>query len=184
MHPIRKQRLQIVVLIVLAATVGVALIVYTLGQNANYFFTPSQIAAGEAPVGVSIRAGGMVVENSVQRAEDSLDTRFLVTDGASSVPVVYSGILPDLFAEGEAAVATGVLDNNRVLQATQVLAKHDENYTPPEVAEAMQEGYEQEGYGQEGYGQQGYEQEGYNQATKKPKDTQQEMQYKALEALQ
>ena len=115
----------------------------------------------------------MVVENSVQRAEDSLDTRFLVTDGASSVPVVYSGILPDLFAEGEAAVATGELDNNRVLQATQVLAKHDENYTPPEVAEAMQEGYGQEGY---------------NQATKTPqdtpKDTQQEMQYKALEALQ
>ena len=148
MHPIRKQRLQIVVLIVVAATVGVAFIAYMLGQNANYFFTPSQITAGEAPMGISIRAGGMVVENSVERAEDSLDTSFLVTDGANSVSVVYSGILPDLFAEGEAAVATGVLDDNRVLRATQVLAKHDENYTPPEVAEAMQEGYEQKTYEQ------------------------------------
>jgi len=153
MHPIRKQRLQIVVLIVVAATVGALLIAYMLGQNANYFFTPSQIAACEAPMGISIRAGGMVVENSVERAEDSLDTSFLVTDGANSVPVVYSGILPDLFAEGEAAVATGVLDDNRVLQATQVLAKHDENYTPPEVAEAMQEGYGQKDYEQKTYQQ-------------------------------
>lgn len=146
MHPIRRQRLQIVMLIVVAATVGAALIAYMLGQNANYFFTPSQIAAGEAPMGINIRAGGMVVENSVERAEDSLDTSFLVTDGANNVRVNYSGILPDLFAEGEAAVATGVLDDNRVLQATQVLAKHDENYTPPEVADAMQKGYEQKAY--------------------------------------
>ena len=146
MHPIRKQRLQIVLLIVIAASLGAALIAYMLGQNANYFFTPSQIAGGEAPMGIRIRAGGMVVENSVERAEDSLDTSFLVTDGANSVRVTYSGILPDLFAEGEAAVATGVLDDNRVLQATQVLAKHDENYTPPEVADAMQKGYEQKAY--------------------------------------
>ena len=183
MHPLRKQRLQIVVLIVVAATLGAALIAYMLGQNANYFFTPSQIAAGEAPMGITIRAGGMVVENSVQRAEDSLETSFLVTDGANSVSVTYSGILPDLFAEGEAAVATGVLGSDRVLQASQVLAKHDENYTPPEVAEAMQEGYGQESYGQEDYGQ-----EGYNQTTETQqdtqKDTQQEMQYQVLEALQ
>jgi cytochrome c-type biogenesis protein CcmE len=178
MHPLRKQRLQIVVLIVVAATLGAALIAYMLGQNANYFFTPSQIAAGEAPMGITIRAGGMVVENSVQRAEDSLETRFLVTDGANSVSVTYSGILPDLFAEGEAAVATGVLGSNLVLQASQVLAKHDENYTPPEVAEAMQEDYGQDGYGQKGN----------NQTTETQQDTQndiqQEMQYQALEALQ
>ena len=188
MHPLRKQRLQIVVLIVVAATLGAALIAYMLGQNANYFFTPSQIAAGEAPVGITIRAGGMVVENSVQRAEDSLETRFLVTDGANIVSVTYSGILPDLFAEGEAAVATGVLGSDRVLQASQVLAKHDENYTPPEVAEAMQEGYGQDGYGQEGYGQEDYGQKGNNQTTETQQDTQnniqQEMQYQALEALQ
>lgn len=178
MHPLRKQRLQIVVLIVVAATLGAALIAYMLGQNANYFFTPSQIAAGEAPMGITIRAGGMVVENSVQRAEDSLETRFLVTDGANSVSVTYSGILPDLFAEGEAAVATGVLGSDRVLQASQVLAKHDENYTPPEVAEAMQEGYGQEDYGQKGYNQTTETQQDTQ------KDTQQEMQYQVLEAMQ
>jgi cytochrome c-type biogenesis protein CcmE len=178
MHPLRKQRLQIVVLIVVAASLGAALIAYMLGQNANYFFTPSQIAAGEAPMGITIRAGGMVVENSVQRAEDSLETSFLVTDGANSVSVTYSGILPDLFAEGEAAVATGVLGSDRVLQASQVLAKHDENYTPPEVAEAMQEGYGQEGYGQKGYNQTTETQQDTQ------KDTQQEMQYQVLEALQ
>jgi cytochrome c-type biogenesis protein CcmE len=138
MHPIRKQRLQVVILIVVAASVAAGLIAYMLGQNANYFYTPSQIAAGEAPINVSIRAGGMVVEGSVLRSQDSLDTRFKVTDGAASVEVVYSGILPDLFAEGEAAVATGILDTNKLLTARQVLAKHDENYTPPEVAEAME----------------------------------------------
>ena len=137
MHPIRKQRLQIVVLIVVASTVAAALIAYMLGQNANYFYTPSQIATGEAPAGVNIRAGGMVVAGSVTRSTDSLDTSFAVTDGAHNVRITYSGILPDLFAEGEAAVATGILDENLVLQATQVLAKHDENYTPPEVADAM-----------------------------------------------
>jgi cytochrome c-type biogenesis protein CcmE len=138
MHPIRKQRLQVVILIVVAASVAAGLIAYMLGQNANYFYTPSQIAAGEAPINVSIRAGGMVVEGSVLRSQDSLDTRFKVTDGVASVEVVYSGILPDLFAEGEAAVATGILDTNKLLTARQVLAKHDENYTPPEVAEAME----------------------------------------------
>jgi len=138
MHPIRKQRLQVVILIVIAASVAGGLIAYMLGQNANYFYTPSQIAAGEAPINVSIRAGGMVVEGSVIRSNDSLDTSFKVTDGAASVDVVYSGILPDLFAEGEAAVATGILDANKLLAARQVLAKHDENYTPPEVAEAME----------------------------------------------
>lgn len=138
MHPIRKQRLQIVLLIVVASTVAAVLIAYMLGQNANYFYTPSQIATGEAPDGVSIRAGGMVVEGSVTRSADSLDTSFAVTDGAHNVRITYRGILPDLFAEGEAAVATGILDENRVLQAAQVLAKHDENYTPPEVADAME----------------------------------------------
>ena len=137
MHPIRKQRLQIVVLIVVASTVAAALIAYMLGQNANYFYSPSQIATGEAPAGVNIRAGGMVVAGSVTRSTDSLDTSFAVTDGAHNVRITYSGILPDLFAEGEAAVATGILDENLVLQAIQVLAKHDENYTPPEVADAM-----------------------------------------------
>jgi cytochrome c-type biogenesis protein CcmE len=129
-------------LIVVAATVVVGLVVYMLGQNANYFYTPSQIAAGEAPQGVHIRAGGMVVEGSVQRSPDSLDVQFAVTDGASMLVIQHSGILPDLFDEGEAAIAAGRIDENLVLQATEVLAKHDEKYTPPEVADAMNEAYQ------------------------------------------
>jgi len=142
MHPIRKQRLQIVLLIVIASSAAVGLVAYMLGQNANYFFTPSQVLQGEAPDNVTIRAGGMVVKGSIERSTDSLDVSFLVTDGMANLRVNYSGILPDLFAEDEAAIATGRLDENNVLQATQVLAKHDENYTPPEVADAMNKAYE------------------------------------------
>lgn len=141
MHPIRKQRLQIVLLIVVASSLAAGLIAYMLGQNANYFFTPSQVLQGEAPENVTIRAGGMVVEGSIERSVDSLDVSFLVTDGLGNLKVSYSGILPDLFAEGEAAIATGKLDIDRVLRASQVLAKHDENYTPPEVADAMNQAY-------------------------------------------
>ena len=142
MHPIRKQRLQLVILIVLASSIVVGLMMYMIGQNANYFYTPWQIVNGEAPQSVNIRAGGMVVDNSVVRAPDSLDVQFKVTDGRAVLAVQYSGILPDLFAEGEAAIASGQLDENSVLQATQVLAKHDENYTPPEVAEAMNQAHQ------------------------------------------
>ena len=142
MHPIRKQRLQIVLLIIVASSAAVGLVAYMLGQNANYFFTPSQVLQGEAPDNVTIRAGGMVVKGSIERSTDSLDVSFLVSDGMANLWVSYSGILPDLFAEDEAAIATGKLDENNVLQATQVLAKHDENYTPPEVADAMNKAYE------------------------------------------
>ena len=142
MHPIRKQRLQIVLLIVIASSAAVGLVAYMLGQNANYFFTPSQVLQGEAPDNVTIRAGGMVVKGSIERSTDSLYVSFLVTDGMANLRVNYNGILPDLFAEDEAAIATGRLDESNVLQATQVLAKHDENYTPPEVADAMNKAYE------------------------------------------
>jgi cytochrome c-type biogenesis protein CcmE len=131
-----------VILIVVAASLVVGLIAYMIGQNANYFYTPAQIAAGEAPQSVNIRAGGMVVDGSVVRSPDSLDVRFTVTDGMATLDVQYGGILPDLFAEGEAAIASGKLDEYLVLQANEVLAKHDENYTPPEVAEAMNAAYE------------------------------------------
>lgn len=141
MHPIRKQRLQIVLLIVIASSLAAWLVFYMLGQNANYFFTPSQILEGEAPENITIRAGGMVVEGSVERSPDSLDVSFVVTDGLGNLKVSYSGILPDLFAESEAAIATGQLDSEKVLRASQVLAKHDENYTPPEVADAMSQAY-------------------------------------------
>jgi len=141
MHPIRKQRLQVVILIVVASSLAVGLIAYMLGQNANYFYTPSQVLQGEAPENTTIRAGGMVVEDSIERSLDSLEVSFLVTDGLANLTVSYSGILPDLFSEGEAAIATGKLDSNNILRASQVLAKHDENYTPPEVADAMNQAY-------------------------------------------
>jgi len=142
MHPMRKQRLQIVVLIVVASTIAAGLIIYMLGQNANYFYTPSQVLSGEAPEGIFIRAGGMVVEGSVRRDPDSLAVDFEVTDGRAILGIRYTGILPDLFAENEAAIAAGKLDQYRVLQASEVLAKHDEKYTPPEVAEAMNAAYD------------------------------------------
>ncbi|TFH68751.1 cytochrome c maturation protein CcmE [Gammaproteobacteria bacterium LSUCC0057] len=142
MHPLRKQRLKWVLLIVVASSIAVGLFTFALRENINLFYTPIQIVDGEAPTDVRLRAGGMVVKGSIERADDSLFVAFRVTDGAESVRIEYTGILPDLFAEGEAIVATGVLDQNRVLQASEVLAKHDETYMPPEVAEAMEQGHQ------------------------------------------
>ena len=142
MHPVRKQRLKVVLLIVVAASVAIGLITYALRENINLFYTPTQIAGGEAPQGVRLRAGGMVVEGSVRRASDSLFVEFEVTDGEATILVQHTGILPDLFSEGEAVVATGTVDEKGVMQAAEVLAKHDENYTPPEVADAMQKAHE------------------------------------------
>ena len=141
MNSLRKQRLQVVLLIILAGILASGLIIYMLCQNANYFYTPSQIAQGEAPEGVFLRAGGMVVEGSLLRDPNSLALEFKVTDGNAVLVIQHTGILPDLFGEGEAAIAAGRIDQNLVLQATEVLAKHDENYMPPEVAESMSEAY-------------------------------------------
>lgn len=138
MHPIRRQRLFMVIFIVVVASVAVGLLSFALRENINLFYPPSDIVSGEAPKEVRIRAGGMVVDGSVERADDSLFTQFLITDGEADITVQYTGILPDLFAEGEAAVVTGELDESGVFQASEVLAKHDENYTPPEVADAME----------------------------------------------
>jgi cytochrome c-type biogenesis protein CcmE len=137
-HPKRKQRLIVALAIVILSSVTIGLIAYALSGNINLFYSPSQVAAGEAPIDRQIRVGGMVVEGSVQRASDRLETRFDVTDFVHSVTVTYDGILPDLFAEGEGVVATGKLGANGVVTASEVLAKHDENYMPPEVAEALE----------------------------------------------
>lgn len=136
MHPVRKQRLFIVLFIVVFASLAVALMVFALRDNINLFYPPSKLANGEAPDGVNIRAGGCVVPGSIKRSTTDLAVRFVITDGSGDVTVQYTGILPDLFGEGEAAVVNGQLDNG-IFMAEQVLAKHDENYTPPEVAEAM-----------------------------------------------
>ena len=139
MHPQRKQRLYVVIFIVVFTSIAIALMAYALRGNINLFYPPEDIVAGKAPLGKSIRAGGMVVVGSVMREGDGLDVRFQVTDYKAVVDVVYSGILPDLFGEGEGVVAAGMLDEHGVLQATEVLAKHDENYMPPEVADMLKD---------------------------------------------
>lgn len=138
MHPIRKQRLLLVIAIIVAGSLAVGLLTYALNDNMNLFYPPSRIVEGSAPLDKTIRAGGCVVPGSIRKARDSLKVNFDVTDGMAVLPVTYEGILPDLFGEGEAAVLTGRLQENGSFNATTVLAKHDENYMPTEVAETMQ----------------------------------------------
>jgi cytochrome c-type biogenesis protein CcmE len=146
MHPVRKQRLFIVMFIALFSSVAIGLVLYALRGNINLFYPPAEVVEGNAPVNQPIRVGGMVVKGSVQRAQDSLAVSFQLTDFKASVPVVYTGILPDLFDEGQGAVASGVLNREGVLEATEILAKHDENYMPPEVADALENsGYDHRG---------------------------------------
>ncbi|UTW10013.1 cytochrome c maturation protein CcmE [Marinobacterium rhizophilum] len=137
MNPKRKRRLTIVLAILVGVSVAVGLALFALKQNINLFYSPTQIADGEVPLGTRIRAGGMVVEGSVIRDTQSLLVKFELTDFAKSVPVEFTGILPDLFREGQGIVAQGSMDARGVFTAVEVLAKHDENYMPPEVAEAL-----------------------------------------------
>ncbi len=137
MTPKRKKRLLVISAIVCGTALIVGLVLYSLNQNINLFYSTTQIVQGEAPTGTRIRVGGMVVENSVKRAEDSLTVSFLLTDYANQVKVEYTGILPDLFREGQGIIAQGVMDANGVFQADEVLAKHDENYMPPEIADSL-----------------------------------------------
>jgi cytochrome c-type biogenesis protein CcmE len=125
-----------------ALTVAMGLILSAFQQNLVFFFTPSQVAANEAPVGKTFRIGGMVEKGSVKRGEDGLTVKFLVTDTAKSIPVVYRGALPDLFREGKGVVAQGRVGTDGVFAASEVLAKHDENYMPPEAAEAVKRAHE------------------------------------------
>jgi cytochrome c-type biogenesis protein CcmE len=138
MHPKRKRRL-IAVLVVLGG-VGVAstLTAWSLRQNMLFFVSPSDVEVQEIPVGRQFRLGGLVQPGSVSRAADGLAVQFVVTDGPASVPVRFDGILPDLFQEGQGVIARGSFDANRRFTATEVLAKHDENYMPPEVADALE----------------------------------------------
>ena len=124
-------------LLVAGVAAATGLVIAAMGENMLYFYSPSQIRAGEAPSGPSIRVGGLVVDGSVQRGQ-GLEVLFSLTDGAETVDVSYAGILPDLFREGQGIVASGVLESGPRLRAEEVLAKHDENYMPPEVAEAME----------------------------------------------
>jgi cytochrome c-type biogenesis protein CcmE len=103
-----------------------------------FFYTPTEVFAGQVPQGQAFRIGGMVLEDSLQRNEDGVTVRFAVTDTMENVPVQYTGILPDLFQEGKGVVAQGRMDKQGIFVADQVLAKHDENYMPPEAAEALE----------------------------------------------
>ena len=134
----RKQRLTLIILLMAGLSIAVGLTLMALKQNINLFFTPTQITAGEAPQGVAFRIGGMVVNDSVQRSSENLQVQFAVTDTAESVPVTYTGILPDLFREGQGIVALGRLEG-KTFVASEVLAKHDENYMAPEAAEAIKQ---------------------------------------------
>ncbi len=134
----RKQRLYLVVLLLAGLSIAVGLTLMALRENINLFFTPTQIVAGEAPQGVAFRIGGMVVDDSVMRSEQDLTVEFEVTDTAVRVPVKYTGILPDLFREGQGVVALGRLQGG-VFMASEILAKHDENYMAPETQEALRQ---------------------------------------------
>jgi cytochrome c-type biogenesis protein CcmE len=120
-----------------ALGVAAALVLSAFQENLVFFFTPSQVAANQAPQGRTFRIGGMVETGSVKR--EGVEVRFMVTDTAKSIPVVYSGALPDLFREGKGVVAQGQIGADGVFRAREVLAKHDENYMPPDAAHAVEQ---------------------------------------------
>ncbi|HIF9253600.1 TPA: cytochrome c maturation protein CcmE [Photobacterium damselae] len=146
MNPRRKKRLTIVIAILIGLSATVGLMLYALNQNMDLFYTPTELVNGKSDgtkpeVGQRLRIGGMVVKGSLKRDPESLKVSFEVEDVGPKVTVIYDGILPDLFREGQGIVAQGVLVNPTTVQASEVLAKHDENYMPPEVADAMKKNH-------------------------------------------
>ena len=147
MNPRCKKRLGIVLAIFVGIAATVGLILYALNQNMDLFYTPTELVNGKPDgtkpeVGQRLRIGGMVVKGSVKRDPESLRVSFLLHDVGPKVTVVYDGILPDLFREGQGIVAQGVLKDATTVEAFEVLAKHDEEYMPPEIAEAMQKNHQ------------------------------------------
>jgi cytochrome c-type biogenesis protein CcmE len=137
MTPKQKKRFILVSMLIIGIGTGIGLILLALNENINLFFTPSQVADGEAPNNQRFRIGGMVSENSVEKVDGELTVRFKLNDSTKEVQLEYAGILPDLFREGQGIVAEGKLNDNGIFVADQVLAKHDENYMPPEVEHAL-----------------------------------------------
>jgi cytochrome c-type biogenesis protein CcmE len=137
MTPTRKRRLILVLGILASAGIAGALALSAFKKNVMFFFDPSQVAAGQVPVGERFRLGGMVSKGSVQRTPGSLEVHFTVTDFQHDLPVSYTGVLPDLFREGQGVVAHGRIGKDGVFVADEVLAKHDEKYMPPEVARSL-----------------------------------------------
>lgn len=136
----RHKRLGIIAAAVAGLGVAVYLVLNALNSNLALYISPSEVMAGQAPKEKPFRLGGMVVQDSLQRENDGLTVHFKVTDNATTIPVTFTGILPDLFQEGQGMVAQGTLSADGVFKATEVLAKHDETYMPPEVAEMLQKG--------------------------------------------
>jgi len=143
MTPKRKKRLMLIALMVTGVAIAAGFALKAFNENLMFFYTPSAVAAGEAPLGHSIRVGGLVTEGSVKRQEDGLTVRFDITDTAETVTVQYTGILPDLFREGQGIIARGQLGDQQLFIADEVLAKHDENYMPPEVADALKKTHDE-----------------------------------------
>jgi cytochrome c-type biogenesis protein CcmE len=137
MTPARKQRLILIVLMVVGIGIAVGFALKAFNENLMYFFSTSDVVAGKVPDGAKFRLGGMVVEGSINRPDNGMTVRFDLTDFNQKVTVEYSGILPDLFREGQGIVANGRLNDSGVFVADEVLAKHDENYMPPEVADSL-----------------------------------------------
>ncbi len=135
----RHKRVAIIVGGLAVLGLAAVLVLKAFQSNLVFFFSPTQVLAKEAPQGKAIRVGGLVEKGSLIRRDDGLTVRFLVTDTAKTIPVEYSGILPDLFREGKGVVAQGKLGPDGVFHATEVLAKHDENYMPPDAAHAVEQ---------------------------------------------
>lgn len=137
MNVVRKRKLIMLIVIVMILSTATALVLFALQQNINLFYAPADIAAGKAPLNHPIRVGGMVVKKSVIRNVEDLSVRFKITDFQNNIEIQYQGSLPDLFREEQGIVAQGMLIDNQHFKATEVLAKHDENYMPPEVKDAL-----------------------------------------------
>ena len=138
----RHKRMAAIALGVVALGIVTALVLKAFNQNLVFFFTPSQVAANEAPQGRTFRIGGLVEQGSLKRLPDGVSVAFVVTDTAKSMQVIYKGSLPDLFKEGKGVVAQGQLGPDGVFRASEVLAKHDENYMPPEAKEAVEKAHQ------------------------------------------
>jgi cytochrome c-type biogenesis protein CcmE len=141
----RHRRFALIAAGLVALAIAVALVLNALRGNVAFFFSPSQVAAGEAPLNRSFRIGGLVEAGSLKRESDGLTMQFVVTDTAKRITVRYTGILPDLFKEGRGAIAQGKLETDGTFRATEVLAKHDENYMPPEAAQAIEKAHAAKG---------------------------------------
>ena len=143
MTPKRRQRLFLIAGMVIGVGIAAGFALKAFNENLMFFYSPAEVVAGEAPPDHKIRVGGLVTTGSVQRQPDGLTVKFDLTDNKDTITVQYTGILPDLFREGQGIVAHGRLQDGRLFVADEVLAKHDENYMPPEVADALKTAHEE-----------------------------------------